>query len=234
MVAATKKKPAAKPATPKKVVAKKSAAPKPVSAAESAPAILKAFHHGTEGTENFSFSRFWWENDGARKGIKAKVLKKFQPKPGTDDDPDAVTAARADPLIPLDAQADYMDVRHLLERFDATMPAHETHAFVQVTLHFPEAVNMHAPWEEARAFAMDHFVLNPERRLAVVMAMHAPNLAASGSHLHVHLLIPLRRLGPLGWGEVERHLPNDRGRQETHAAWLAFRAGWATRLLGRR
>lgn len=222
-----KKKPTAKSATPKKPVAKKASAPKPAAAPAPGPAILKAFHHGTEDTENFGFSRFWWEGEGAREGIKTKVLKKFQPKPGSDGDPDAVTAARADPLIPLDAQADYMDVRHLLDRYDATLPMDETHAFVQVTLHFPDAVNMHGPWEEVRAFAMDHFVL--ERRLAVIMVLHAPSLAASGSKLHAHLLIPLRRLGALGWGEVERHLPNDRGRAEVHAAWMRFRTDWAVR-----
>lgn len=222
---AAKKKLAAKPAAPKMIASTKTA--KRGVAAAPAPANLKAFHHGTEDTENFGFSRFWWEGDGAREGIKPKVLKKFQPMPASGDDPDQVTAARTDALIPLDAQADYANVRHLLERYDATLPALETHAFVQVTLHFPDALNMHGPWEEARAFAMDYFVL--ERRLAVIMVLHAPNLAASGSNLHAHLLIPLRRIGVLGWGEVERHLPNDRGRAETYSAWLAFRADWASK-----
>lgn len=212
----------------KKNPAKKPAAPKRAAAAAPSPATLKAFHHGTEATQNFGFSRFWYDGDGPREGIASRVLKKFQPVEGSGDDPDAVTAARTDLVLPDDAQADYMDVRHLLARFDATLPFQETHAYVQVTLHFPGAVNLHGPWEEARAFAMNYFVR--ERRLAVIMALHAPNLAASGSFLHAHLLIPLRRLGPLGWGEVERHLPNDRGREETFAAWTAFRAEWASRL----
>lgn len=209
----------------KKKPAKKPAAPKRAAAATPRPATLKAFHHGTEDLENFGFSRFWWDGDGPREGIAPKVLKKFHPVAGANDDPDAVTAARTDLLLPHDAQADYMDVRHLLARFDATLPSQEAHAFVQVTLHFPNAVNMHAAWEEARAFAMRYFVL--ERRLATIMVLHAPNLAASGSFLHAHLLTPLRRLGPLGWGEVERHLPNDRGREETFEAWTAFRNEWA-------
>lgn len=214
MVAA-KKKPAKKPAYSRRA-----------AAAAPAPAQLKAFHHGTEDMENFGFSRFWWDGEGPREGIASKVLKKFQPKVGDDADPDTVTAARTDLLLPDDAQADYMDVRHLLARYDATLPAHETHAFVQVTLHFPDAANMHSAWEEARAFAMEYFVLDRQRRLAVIMALHAPSLAASGSPLHAHLLVPLRRLGSLGWGEVERHLPNDRGREETFAAWTAFRSRW--------
>jgi hypothetical protein len=213
MVAA-KKKPA------KKVAAR-------TRAAAAVPAQLKAFHHSTDGTENFGFSRLWWDGDGPREGIASKVLKKFQPGIGDHADPDAVTAARTDLLLPDDAQADYMDVRHLLGRYDATLPVHESHAFVQVTLHFPDAINMHGAWEEARAFAMGYFVLSPERRLAVIIVLHAPNLAASGSPLHAHLLVPLRRVGPLGWGEVERHLPNDRGREETFAAWTAFRTRWA-------
>lgn len=214
-------------AAAKKKPAKKVAAPKRAAAAASVPAQLKAFHHSTDDTENFGFSRFWWDGDGLREGIASKVLKKFQPRIGDHADPDTVTAARTDLLLPDDAQADYMDVRHLLARYDATLPVHETHAFVQVTLHFPNAVNMHSAWEEVQAFAMEYFVLSPERRLAVIMALHAPSLAASGSPLHAHLLVPLRRVGPLGWGEVERHLPNDRGREETFAAWTAFRKEWA-------
>lgn len=217
---ATKKKPGKKPGVPKRAA---SAAPL------LPPAQLKAFHHGNEDIKNFGFSRFWWEGDGPREGISSKVLKKFQPVEGCGDNPDGVTAARTDLVLPNDAQADYMDARHLLARFDATLPARETHAFVQVTLHFPDAVNLHGPWEEARAFAIDYFVR--ERRLAVIMALHAPNLAASGSSLHAHLLAPLRRIGPLGWGEVERHLPNDRGREETFAAWHAFQANWQARAL---
>ena len=227
MVAATRKRPV-KAGSSKKATTKN---PATVMERVSTPprAVLKAFHHGADDTENFGFSRFWWEGDGAREGITGKILKKFRPKPGPDDDVAAVTAARADALIPLDAQSDYMDVRHLVERYDATLPMNETHAFVQVTLHFPNAVNMHGPWEEARAFAMDYFVR--ERRLAAIAVLHAPNLAGSASNLHVHLLIPLRRLGPLGWGEMERHLPNDRGRAEVHTAWIAFRAEWAARWL---
>ena len=212
----------------KKKPAKKTTAPK--GAVAAAPAQLKAFHHGTDGFENFGFSRFWWEGDGPREGISSKVLKKFQPKIGNHEDADAITAARTDLLLPPDAQADYMDVRHLLARYDTTLPAHETHAFVQVTLHFPGAVNMHGAWEEARAFAMEHFVLDRERRLAAIMALHAPTLAASASFLHAHLLIPLRRLGSRGWGEMERHLPNDRGREETYAAWTAFQTRWQAQL----
>lgn len=210
----------------KKKPAKKPAAPKRAAATASTHATLKAFHHGPD--ENFGFSRFWWDGDGPREGIASKVLKKFQPVEGSGDDSDAVTAARTDLVLPHDAQADYMDVRHLLARFDAMLPSQETHAFVQVTLQFPDAINLHSAWEEARAFAMNYFVR--ERRLAVIMALHAPNLAASGSFLHAHLLTPLRRLGSLGWGEVERHLPNDRGREEAFAAWKAFRAGWADQL----
>ena len=195
--------------------------------AAAAQATLKAFHHGIAEFENFGFSRFWWDGDGPREGIASRVLKKFQPKIGDHDEPDAVTAARTDLLLPPDAQSDYMDVHHLLERFDAMLPAHETHAFVQVTLHFPEAINMHSAWEEVRAFAMKHFVLSEKRRLAVILTLHAPCFAGSGSVLHAHLAIPLRRLGSLGWGEMERHLPNDRGREETFAAWTAFRTEWA-------
>lgn len=212
-------------AAAKKHAAPKRTVPRKVVSKSPAPAELKAFHHVAGRSENFGFSRFWWEGDGPREGIAPKVLKKFQPLAGPNDDLETITAARTDLLLPIDAQADYMDVHHLLDRYDAKLPAHEKHAFVQVTLHFPDALNLHGAWEEARSFAMRYLVM--ERQLAVVLVLHAPSLAASGSHLHAHLLMPLRRLGPLGWGEVERKLPNDRGFEEVREAWTAFRAEWA-------
>jgi hypothetical protein len=213
-------------ASAKKKAAPKASAPRGAAAAASCSAAeLKAFHYGGGKVADFGFSRFWWEGDGPREGIAAKVLKKFRPVSPWEDDPDVITAAKTDLLLPFDAQADYVEVEHLLDRFDAKLPGHEKHAYVQVTLHFPEAINLHAPFEEARAFAMRHLVV--ERRLAVVLVLHAPNLAASSSTMHAHLIAPLRRLTSLGWGEVERKLASDRGQQETRDAWLAFRAEWS-------
>ena len=189
----------------------------------TAPAELKAFHHDGGLDPNFGFARFWWEGDGPREGIAGKVLQKFHPV-ADPDDPAAVTAARTDLLLPVDAQADYADVRHLLERFDAKLPTSEKHAFVQITLRFPGATNIHGPFEEARAFA-DEFLV-AERRLATIIVAHAPFLAGSANALHLHLLCPLRRLGALGWGEMEPWLQNDRGRVETFEAWTAHPERW--------
>jgi hypothetical protein len=189
-----------------------------------APAELKAFHHNDGLYPGFGFVRFWWEGDGPREGISAKVLKKFHPVADPDDE-DAVTAAKTDLILPPDAQEDYRDVRHLLERYDAKLPPSEKHAYLQVTLSFPGATNVHGPFEEARAFAWEYMVA--ERRLATIIVAHAPFLAGSGNALHVHLIMPLRRLGPLGWGEMETWLQNDRGRSEVFEAWTAFRCRWA-------
>jgi hypothetical protein len=127
-------------------------ASKPGAPDVPAPAELKGFYHDEGLGPDFGFARFWWDGTGPREGIAKKVMAKFRPKPdpGT---PEAVTAARTDLLLPSDAQADYADVEHLLERFDAKLPASEKHAYVQITLRFPGATNIHGPFEEARAFA---------------------------------------------------------------------------------
>jgi hypothetical protein len=210
-------------ATRKKKAAQ-TAAPKETAEVASEPATLKAFHLGTDPSDSFGFSRFWWDGEGPREGIAGKVLKKFQPVPCPEGGT-GITAARTDILLPCDAQADYMDVHHLLKQFDAKLPAGEKHAYLQITLRYPGAVNIHGPFEEARAFAWRHLVM--ERRLATILVVHAPFLAGSEtSPLHVHLIAPLRRLGALGWGEMENRLQNDRGRADSHKAWVLFRQAW--------
>lgn len=204
----------------------KTAVAKAAAETVETPATLKAFHHGTNPTDGFGFSRFWWDGDGPRKGIAGKVMKKFQPVIDPSD-PTAVTAARTDLLLPCDAQADYMDVAHLLDRFDAKLPRSEKHAYVQITLRYPGATSIHAPFEEARAFAWQHLVI--ERRLATIVVVHAPFLAGSdASPLHIHLIAPLRRLGALGWGEMETRLPGDRGRMALLKAWTQFAERWGS------
>jgi hypothetical protein len=217
---------ASTPAKKKPVAKRASAAAKLANASPLAlaPAELKAFHHNDGLNPDFGFSRFWWEGDGPREGIGPKVLKKFQPV-ADPDDPEAITAAKTDLVLPSDAQADYAEARHLLERFDAKLPAREKHAYVQITLRFPGATNIHGPFEEARAFAWEYLVI--ERRLATFVVVHAPFFAGSEtSALHVHLISPLRRLGALGWGEMETWLQNDRGRVEVFEAWTTFRRQW--------
>lgn len=95
---------------------------------------------------------------------------------------------------------------------------------MQITLRFLGATNIHGPFEEARAYAWNYLVV--ERRPAAILVMHAPFLAGSTNPLHAHLISPLRRLGALGWGEMEPWLQNDRGRMEVFEAWTAHRDHW--------
>lgn len=119
-------------ATRKKKAAQ-TAAPKEAAEVAQEPATLKAFHLGTDPSDSFGFSRFWWDGEGPRGGIASKVLKKFQPVPCPEGGT-GITAARTDILLPCDAQADYMDVHHLLKLFDAKLPAGEKQAYLQITL----------------------------------------------------------------------------------------------------
>lgn len=76
------------------------------------------------------------------------------------------------------------------------LPLEETAAFAQVTVSFPLACNLHAPWEQARSWLRDYYV---ERMgVPVVAVPHAPFRVGSDSAVHLHALILMRKLTAFG------------------------------------
>lgn len=123
---------------------------------------------------------------------------------------------RHEVLLPYDAEDRFLDARLLFENFEAEQVPNQKDLVTHVKLS-PPTSRHHQLWEDGRHFAMQEFVR--KERLAVLMIMHVPKL----SPCHLHLLIPCRRFGPLGWGEFVQDLARDSGCLRVSAAWAAFR-----------
>lgn len=186
----------------------------------SAPAVLRQFVNGGGDHANFDFTRYWWEGSGPRAGIAPWVEKKIRPG----DDPNHGAARHVDLVLLRRAPGDYWDIFHLLARFDASLPAFERHAFVQVKIGLPDTEPLHVGAEKVRSFARRHFAT--ERRLAAILVTHAPGVAGSSNTPHVHVVVPARELGPNGFGVTVHRLCSDSGQQEAWEAWKPYVDQW--------
>lgn len=183
---------------------------------------LKAFYDGGGQFDDFAFARFYWEaGEGKRESIAPKIDKKMHPVRAPSGDPLA-SAAKVDILLPADAPQEYMAIDHLIRRYEETLPGHEVNAYAQVTMRFPAAVNLHQPWEMVRAWARSFY-----ERAPVLLVLHAPHLWGSSNPGHVHCIVLPRRLGPLGWAEMERVIASDAGQREAFESWATFREDWS-------
>lgn len=185
-------------------------------AVELKPAKLEYFRNGGGTYPGFAFLRTWWEGDGPRAGIAERVLKKLSPG----DDPDFGRALRYDVLLPSAAPSEYMDVEHLLARYDSTLPRYGRHAFAQVTITLDDTEPLHVAWERIRAYARSF----THRGLAVVLVLHAPSLALSSNAQHCHLIFPGRLLSSHGFGAAATALCSDSGHREAWELWQAHLA----------
>jgi hypothetical protein len=185
--------------------------------------VLKPFHHPAADDGNFGFARFYWlEGHGHRQGMLPNFRKKRQPvgRQGEHD-----TAARVEVLLPPDAPEEYSDLDFLVRRYEEKLLADESTAYAQVTLRFPNARNLHHPYEVARSWVRTFFVDDPNRAVPAFLVLHAPHLAGSQSPVHAHALILPRQLRWFGWGTMLSELASDGGRQEALASWTAWGAG---------
>lgn len=187
------------------------------------PIPLKSFFDGAGEFENLSFGRFCWEvGEGQRESIVPRIDKKEHPVRSDKGDLLA-SAAKVDPVLPLDAPQEYMALDYLVRRYEETLPRHEINAYAQVTIRFPNAVNLIEPFEMVRAWVRYHY-----RHVPVLLVLHAPHLWGSANPGHVHCIVFPRRLGPLGWAEMERALASDIGQTEAFESWTAFREEWVS------
>ena len=203
-----------------KVPVKTPPAAKTPGAEAPASVVLRQFVNGGGDHADFDFTRYWWEGSGPRTGIASWVEKKIRPG----DDPVHGAARHVDLVLPRRAPGDYWDIAHLLARFDATLPAYERHAFVQVKIGLPETEPLHVGAEKVRAFARRHFAI--ERRLPAIIITHAPAVAGSSNQPHIHVVVPARELGPDGFGVTVHRLCSDTGQQEAWEAWKPYGDQW--------
>lgn len=175
---------------------------------------LKAFYHHQPGALVSTAKFYWLAGSGIRESIEGHFLAKRRPA-GAESSVD--TAERVEVLLNADVPQDYVDPDFLVSSYMQNLADSETSAFAQVTLSFPCATNLHAPWEKARAWLRAYYV---ERTgVPVVSILHAPFRAGSDSPVHLHALILLRKLTAFGWLQSYRDLASDEGLAAAEADW---------------
>lgn len=178
---------------------------------------LKAFYHGLP-TDDFSGVRYYWPaGDGDRESIAVKILKKRRPaSPGVESD----TAAKVEVLLRRDVGQDYTDPDFLIRSYEENLATGETAALAQVTMRFPNATNLHGPYELARSWLRSHYV----ERLGVptIAILHAPYLAGSDAPIHVHGLILMKTRSAFAWLATHRGLASDVSFRAAQKAWQDF------------
>ena len=206
---------------------KSSAPPEEVTSFTQAPDVakLKPFIDGGGKFEDFSFARWFWVGDGPRDGLAEKIMKKRCPVPPAPGSLDIETAAKTEFIAPARATAEFICIQHFLQQYSAAQPRDQVNAYEQLTFSFPNAFNLHHPFEMVRKFACDEFVNS--REMPVFLAAHAPWMAASSNPGHIHALVFPVRLDHRGFSCWDHKLPSDAGNREVHDAWIAFRKQWA-------
>lgn len=175
---------------------------------------LKAFYHG-QPDDPISTARFYWaKGEGPRESIVDHFLRKRRPAAREGD---ADTAARVEVLLRSDVPEDYADPQFLAENYMSKLPPDETAAFAQITMRFPHATNLHAPWYQSTSWLRDEFV--DRVGVPVLAVLHAPFLVGSESSVHVHGLVLMRKATCFGWVGNHRDLASDAGLAAAEASW---------------
>ena len=163
------------------------------------------FRDGAGQFPHFSFSKYYWAGEGQRGWIASKIEKKLNPGSGLDGEPSDLEAAKWEMLVPAFAPELFSDLGLCLYSYDREFSAAEVNAYVQLTFQFPEAMNLHHPWELVRAFVRAEIV--DKRHQPVLLILHKPQEAGSANDPHVHAIVLLRQLNQLGWGPYDKNLP---------------------------
>lgn len=186
-------------------------------AAESEPAKLRCFSKGDADHPGFSFTRYWWDGEGGRNGIKPWVDKKRWPG----DDPRFGAAAKVEVLLPPTAPGIYANADLLLKQFDETLPPFETHTMVQVKIMLHPAEPWHVGYERVRAYVRAHFA----SRFPVILVAHVPSVAGlDGNGSHIHGIVLSRAIDINGFTGACHKLCSDKGYAAAVSAWQEHQA----------
>ncbi|WP_223176928.1 hypothetical protein, partial [Sphingomonas hominis] len=138
--------------------------------------------------------------------------------------PWTLTAARAEVLLPAQADDRMSDARTLMEMIDAELPSGGKALLAYATFTF-ETERLHVAWEVTRHFVKRHIVDTFE--VATLLIQHAPHRAGSANTPHVHALIAgPRRVTGLGLAEWVPQLAGDKAHALIRNAFLEFHAAW--------
>lgn len=131
-----------------------------------------------------------------------------------------------DVLLPAAAPDHLRTPRALCRAYEDSRLDRQQDLAAVVTLYMPGLATRHAGFELARAWAYAEFVR--ARSCAVVVVLHDPRAAGIRQDPHAHLVVPVRELGPAGFGAFAP-LCRDRDLLALHPSWLAHRAAWEDR-----
>jgi hypothetical protein len=170
-------------------------------------------------TDNFLFGVLEREHQGRANTALEFATVKLQPVPPVAGGP-AITAERAEVVLPADADDRFADPFVLAAEADR-MAVHGKPALLcYVTLYFPDAVRLHRAWTDARSFAE---TLAAREQVATIVALHAPYRKGSANPVHAHLCVIPRVLNSLGLGRYQHLFCFPRGQKQLAALWDAHR-----------
>lgn len=185
---------------------------------------LKGQYHPVELDGTFGFARLGWGAGSApREPLSAYLMKKQHPASAKAKHR---SAAKMEVLLPPDAPEEYVDVDRLVTRYEEALGDNAETAIAQVTLHFPDAPNLHSRYEESRAWVRSHFVLG--MGLPVILVLHAPYLAGSDAPGHVHALVLTAKLSRFGWIGIDDKVASDAGRKAALRSWEKYQKECST------
>lgn len=164
---------------------------------------------------NFMFGILEREYAGRPNNVTEFVTVKLQPVSSPDGGA-AITAERAEVLLPRDADDRFVDPFVLAAEVDRMAVAGKPALLCYVTLYFPETTRLHRAWTAARSFAE---TLAEQHEVATIVALHAPHRAGSSNPVHAHLLIVPRVLNALGLGKYQHLFCFPRGQKELARLW---------------
>jgi len=189
--------------------------------ARKLPPIVGMDYVAIPGTNpNLSFGVIRRELKGRVFHTGEAVLRRLRPvgNVGGADQEWVPTCHRADILLPSGSEDRFKTAKALCSTYEEQAFHGIKDLLIVVTLRFPAAATpLHEIWEDVRAFALD---FSRSRQVASILAMHVPALAGkSGRALHVHILMPARKLERYGFGEFLPALACDKGREIVERAW---------------
>ena len=146
-------------------------------------------------------------------------MRKLQPVPPFGSDPDAITAERADVILPREAEDQFTSSIAFLRACDEMQV--DPGIIVYLTIPTPDADRLHQSWEAGRGFAK---ILAEERGLATLLIQHVPGRVSSSNAPHLHLLICPRTASKFGLscGGLDRELLHDSGARILAERWAEF------------
>jgi hypothetical protein len=117
--------------------------------------------------------------------------------------------------LPDDAPGDYLDLAHLLERYEARHQPWEQTALVQLNFYLGDGQSALELFERVRSFCRVQFV---SVGCPVILTLHVPAYAGHENPADYHAQILPRNLGPMGFGSWHRDLACDTGNRSIYAA----------------